>query len=206
MQIMSHCLGNTPLFPPFAPCRGRVQPKTLRSLPGEKKFGRMLTARAANTCLMPRFTEDPFRGLKRGYRGGGRLERPSGRGDAGTAASTGRAYAGPDHPGPSGRSVRPVLHRDVGALLLLWGRGSAAWLLGTTFILTLGELYLSPIGLSFVTKMAPARMVSMMMGIWFLSSFFGNYLSGYLGTYWGRMSPGALLCRADGSGPRRRGP
>jgi POT family proton-dependent oligopeptide transporter len=66
-------------------------------------------------------------------------------------------------------------------------RRSAAWLLGTIFILTMGELYLSPIGLSLVTKAAPARIVSMMMGIWFLSSFFGNYLSGFLGTFWERM-------------------
>ncbi len=64
---------------------------------------------------------------------------------------------------------------------------SVAWLLGTIFILTIGELYLSPIGLSLVTKAAPARIVSMMMGIWFLSSFFGNYLSGFLGTFWERM-------------------
>ncbi len=64
---------------------------------------------------------------------------------------------------------------------------SVAWLLGTVFILTMGELYLSPIGLSLVTKAAPARIVSMMMGIWFLSSFFGNYLSGFLGTFWERM-------------------
>lgn len=66
-------------------------------------------------------------------------------------------------------------------------RRSVAWLLGTVFILTMGELYLSPIGLSLVTKAAPARIVSMMMGIWFLSSFFGNYLSGFLGTFWERM-------------------
>jgi proton-dependent oligopeptide transporter, POT family len=64
---------------------------------------------------------------------------------------------------------------------------SILWLAGTTVVLTIGELYLSPIGLSFVTKVAPARMVSMMMGVWFLSSFFGNYLSGYLGTYWEKM-------------------
>jgi len=38
-----------------------------------------------------------------------------------------------------------------------------------------------------VTKIAPARIVSMMMGVWFLSSFFGNFLSGYLGTFWGKM-------------------
>jgi len=63
-------------------------------------------------------------------------------------------------------------------------RRSVLWLVGTTFVVTLGELYLSPIGLSFVTKVAPARMVSMLMGVWFLSNFIGNYLTGYLGTYW----------------------
>ena len=66
-------------------------------------------------------------------------------------------------------------------------RGSVAWLIGTVFIMTIGELYLSPIGLSLVTKAAPARIVSMMMGVWFLSSFFGNYFAGFLGTFWERM-------------------
>jgi proton-dependent oligopeptide transporter, POT family len=59
---------------------------------------------------------------------------------------------------------------------------------GCTLIYTIGELYLSPIGLSLVTKVAPARLVSMLMGMWFLSSFFGNYLTGYLGTYYEKMS------------------
>lgn len=61
------------------------------------------------------------------------------------------------------------------------------WLAGTTFVLTIGELYLSPVGLSFVTKIAPARLVSMLMGVWYLANFFGNYLSGYLGTFWEKM-------------------
>ncbi|MDP9036467.1 MAG: peptide MFS transporter [Myxococcota bacterium] len=60
---------------------------------------------------------------------------------------------------------------------------SMGWLVGCSFLLTLGEIYVSPVGLSLVTKIAPARIVSMMMGLWFLSSFFGNYLSGYLATY-----------------------
>jgi POT family proton-dependent oligopeptide transporter len=67
-------------------------------------------------------------------------------------------------------------------------RASLWWLTACAFVLTLGEIYLSPIGLSLVTKIAPARIVSMMMGVWFLSSFFGNYLSGYLGTFWEKMS------------------
>jgi proton-dependent oligopeptide transporter, POT family len=66
-------------------------------------------------------------------------------------------------------------------------RLSVLWLAGATLVFTIGELYLSPIGLSFVTKIAPARMVSMLMGVWFLANFFGNYLSGYLGTFYERM-------------------
>jgi POT family proton-dependent oligopeptide transporter len=67
-------------------------------------------------------------------------------------------------------------------------KGSLMWLVATTWLFTMGELYLSPIGLSLVTKVAPARMVSMMMGMWFLSSFFGNYLSGAIGGYYEIMS------------------
>jgi POT family proton-dependent oligopeptide transporter len=66
-------------------------------------------------------------------------------------------------------------------------RISFLWLIGCTLVYTLGELYLSPVGLSLVTKVAPARLVGMLMGAWFLSSFFGNYLSGYLGTYYEKM-------------------
>jgi len=66
-------------------------------------------------------------------------------------------------------------------------RRNVMWLVGMTFIITIGELYLSPIGLSFVTKVAPAKIVSMMMGVWFLANFFGNYMSGYLGTFWEKM-------------------
>lgn len=83
----------------------------------------------------------------------------------------------------------------VALLFMYWayhavgaGKGSIVWLVVTTLLLTLGELYLSPIGLSLVTKIAPMRMVSMMMGIWLMSSFFGNYLSGFLGMYYERMT------------------
>jgi POT family proton-dependent oligopeptide transporter len=64
---------------------------------------------------------------------------------------------------------------------------SIVWLLGSTAIYTFGELYLSPIGLSFVTKVAPARLASMMMGVWFLANFIGNYMTGYLGTFYEKM-------------------
>jgi POT family proton-dependent oligopeptide transporter len=64
---------------------------------------------------------------------------------------------------------------------------SLLWLFGSTAIFTVGELYLSPIGLSFVTKVSPARIVSMMMGVWFLANFMGNYGTGLLGTYYDKM-------------------
>lgn len=67
------------------------------------------------------------------------------------------------------------------------------WLALATFIVTMGELYLSPIGLSFVTKLAPARFMSMMMGMWLASSFLGNYLAGLLGTFYTSMSQNAFF-------------
>jgi POT family proton-dependent oligopeptide transporter len=61
------------------------------------------------------------------------------------------------------------------------GAGSWFWPVSCTILLTIGELYLSPIGLSLVTKVSPARIVSIMMGVWMASSFFGNIVSGYIG-------------------------
>jgi POT family proton-dependent oligopeptide transporter len=69
----------------------------------------------------------------------------------------------------------------VGAGSIGAGKGSWFWPVFCTLLLTFGELYLSPIGLSLVTKVSPARIVSLMMGMWFLSSFLGNILSGYIG-------------------------
>ena len=51
----------------------------------------------------------------------------------------------------------------------------------------MGELYLSPTSLSLVTKVAPARAVSMMMGVWLATSFTGNFAAGYLGSFWSGM-------------------
>ncbi len=67
-------------------------------------------------------------------------------------------------------------------------RISLLWMVGSTFIYTLGELYLSPIGLALVVKIAPPRLVSMLMGVWYLFIFAGNYLAGFIGTYYTAMS------------------
>ena len=54
------------------------------------------------------------------------------------------------------------------------------WLVGVYFLHTLGELCLSPIGLSMVTKVSPKKIASLMMGFWFLSSAIANYSAGKL--------------------------
>jgi POT family proton-dependent oligopeptide transporter len=67
-------------------------------------------------------------------------------------------------------------------------RISFLWLVGSQFVFTVGEMYLSPIGLSLVVKISPPRIVSMLMGVWFIAIFAGNYLGGHVGTYYGKMS------------------
>ena len=50
-----------------------------------------------------------------------------------------------------------------------------------TFVMTLGELCLSPIGLSLMTQLSPKRLQGVMMGMWFLASAYGQYAAGILG-------------------------
>ena len=58
------------------------------------------------------------------------------------------------------------------------------YLMGTYLILTFAELLLSPMGISFVTKVAPPRLKGLMMGLWFASTAVGNYLSSIPGLLW----------------------
>ena len=60
------------------------------------------------------------------------------------------------------------------------GKVGPQWLASVYFLFTLGEICLSPIGLSLVNKLAPARMASLMMAIWFLCTAIANYLAGIL--------------------------
>ena len=55
---------------------------------------------------------------------------------------------------------------------------SSVWLWLTYFLHTIGELCLSPVGLSAFTKLAPARVAGFMMGVWFLSTSIGDYIGG----------------------------
>jgi POT family proton-dependent oligopeptide transporter len=75
------------------------------------------------------------------------------------------------------------------SMVTLGGESSAItvspyWLIGTYFTLTIAELHLSPMGLSFVSKVAPAKMKGLMMGGWFFAVAIGNYLSGFVGRFY----------------------
>lgn len=59
-----------------------------------------------------------------------------------------------------------------------------AWLWGTYFVFTISEIFLSPIGLSLVSKLAPARLTALMMGGWFLSTSIGGKVAGVMTGFW----------------------
>ena len=67
-------------------------------------------------------------------------------------------------------------------------RGSVMWLTATTWVFTMGELYLSPTGLSLVTKVAPGPLLNTMMGCWFFSYFVGDWLGGDIGMVYNVMT------------------
>lgn len=74
------------------------------------------------------------------------------------------------------------------------GNAGAYWLLFTYLFCTWGELCLSPVGLSMVSRLAPERFASLLMGIWFLSSAVAGYLSGYLAAVLGSGSNTVSFC------------
>ena len=78
----------------------------------------------------------------------------------------------------------------VGFLVMAWasmslaqGRVGMQWLVATYFFHTVGELCLSPVGLSSMTKLAPGRLVGQMMGTWFMGAAIGNLVAGLVTRY-----------------------
>ncbi len=72
-------------------------------------------------------------------------------------------------------------------------RVSGFWLFLSYFLATLGELCLSPVGLSMVTKLAPARFASLFMGVWLLASSVAQYMGGAIGESWGKITPSSYF-------------
>jgi POT family proton-dependent oligopeptide transporter len=85
----------------------------------------------------------------------------------------------------------------IGAVMQQGGdltvKTSMMWLVGAYFFHTLGELCLSPIGLSMVTKLAPLRLASLMMGAWFGFNAIANYVAGIIGSQVGEAGPMAIF-------------
>ncbi len=69
------------------------------------------------------------------------------------------------------------------------GAASWLWLVGFFALLTAGELYILPVGLSVFSTLAPARIASAMIGVWYLAKFAGGLFSGWLGAYWQVLPP-----------------
>ena len=63
-------------------------------------------------------------------------------------------------------------------------KSSAWWFISSYAVITIGELFLSPMGLSMVSKLSPPRLTALMMGGWFLATSIGNKLSGLLSSFW----------------------
>jgi proton-dependent oligopeptide transporter, POT family len=78
------------------------------------------------------------------------------------------------------------------AALAVAGKVSPLWLVGLFFLQTAGELCLSPVGLSTMTKLAPRGMMGLILGVWFLGAALGNKLAGVLGGAFTASDPGAL--------------
>ena len=106
---------------------------------------------------------------------------------AGDTTATGDAVKGDASAtdGTATDAARDGTGTDVSA-----GDAKASWLWLTAYfvVITIGELYLSPTALALVSKVAPAGFLSMMMGVWLATSFYGSFLAGYLGSLWSGMA------------------
>lgn len=72
-------------------------------------------------------------------------------------------------------------------------KANLLWLLGTYLMHTMGELCLSPIGLSMVSKLAPVKLASLLMGVWMLSNFFANIAGGYIASYFSALGATSIF-------------
>jgi POT family proton-dependent oligopeptide transporter len=94
-----------------------------------------------------------------------------------------------------------LLGLAAGFFVLAWGAANAtngnlvspAWLIVTYFLHTVGELCLSPVGLSSITKLAPRGRVGQMMGVWFIGASLGNLFAGLVAGRLESLAPAALF-------------
>jgi proton-dependent oligopeptide transporter, POT family len=80
-----------------------------------------------------------------------------------------------------------VVTSGAGDAEIVSKKAALIWLLFTYFFHTVGELCLSPVGLSVVTKLSPPKLASLLMGVWMLSSAFANWIGGFVASYVNRL-------------------
>jgi len=94
-----------------------------------------------------------------------------------------------------------LLGLSMGFFVIAWGAANAttgnlvapSWLVVTYFLHTVGELCISPIGLSAITKLSPVKRVGQMMGIWFVGAALGNLFAGLVAGRLGDLPPAPLF-------------
>ena len=94
-----------------------------------------------------------------------------------------------------------LLGLSAGFFVIAWGAANASetnlvspvWLVVMYFLHTVGELCLSPVGLSSVTKLAPASRVGQMMGVWFIGTALGNLFAGLVAGRLESLAPAAVF-------------
>lgn len=117
---------------------------------------------------------------------------------------------GPHEPSSPGKFAYGLFFVGLGFLLLVPAANiaqaggqtvlvSPMWLTGVYLLHTVGELCLSPVGLSLVTKLAPQRVVGLMMGVWFLSIAAGNKLGGWVAGFFDTLPLPMLFAAVAGT-------
>ena len=84
----------------------------------------------------------------------------------------------------SGLSALVMVFAIMSVPSIYTNKALPVWLWGTYFVFTISEIFLSPIGLSLVSKLAPARLTALMMGGWFLSTSIGGKIAGVMTSFW----------------------
>ncbi|HEY9232602.1 MAG TPA: oligopeptide:H+ symporter, partial [Blastocatellia bacterium] len=104
------------------------------------------------------------------------------------------------NPSSPAKFANGLLFVGLGFLVLAYassltggGPVSPLWLIFVYLLHTVGELSLSPVGMSTVTKIAPPRLVGLMMGLWFLSISIGNLVGGWVAGHFEANAEGALV-------------
>ena len=112
-----------------------------------------------------------------------------------TLRATNLKLADKDYKSVLAAAAEPRFREALNQLFVASARHKVSnwWLIWFYIFSTMGELCLSPVGLSMVSKLAPANFGTLLMGIWFLTYFYGNFAAGAAGESWGTVSPTAYF-------------